>query len=258
MEEKKRQHIMKRIIVLLLTCSIGITSNGQDMFDQSVQALKEYNNIAYDYISSFLYNPYNHENTEKVYEELYSMEKGYTDLLKNKAEVLYRYNNYKAHQYYENIETMLAMIKSFNDYIGSIVGYIRPGVDAPEYEIIIKPILEEFGWKCSPLSISSNNIQLLEYSYGNFKMLIARNTLPAPNYEMRIHNDINFSCYAYFPQLKETNVFVTGTLRGGKYRLIAYKDNQNRHYYTIKRCVTKRLYNTGVLDERLIMWSYPK
>lgn len=228
------------IILQLFGC---IQLKAQDMFDQSLKNLEEVNNMTYDYVGSFLKNPENHENTLRVFRSLQTISKFYNEQYAIRFELLSKFDNYKTRQYVDQIEKVKLLVDAIDNFIGDIAGYVRAGVESPTFDYILKPLFEQFGWECKTLPIQCQDIIFFEYSKGNFKMLLAYNTRPMPDKQDLTgkYNDTEVSCYTYFKEFRETNVFSKYVVRGGKYRLIQYKDSKNTNYHSLTKATSKRL-----------------
>jgi len=76
-------------------------------------------------------------------------------------------------------------------------------------------------------------------------MLLAYNTRPIPDrFRQDItkeYHDNQVDCYTYFREFRETSVFTGLVVRGGKYRLVQYKDSQKSNYHQLTKTTSKRL-----------------
>ena len=237
---------MKKYLFVVILQLFGCTLlNAQDMFDQGLKSLEELNNLTYDYIGSFLEYPDNHENTLKVFQKLQTVSKFYNEQYEKRVELLSKFDNYKMRQYVDQIEKMKLLVDAIDKFVGYIVGYVRAGVESPIFDSLLKPLFEQFGWECKILPVQCQDIIFFEYSKGNFKMLLAYNTMPMPDkFKQDItkeYHDNEVSCYTYFKERRETSWFTKCVVRGGKYRLIQYKDSQNVNYHNLTKATSKRL-----------------
>lgn len=55
------------------------------------------------------------------------------------------------------------------------------------------------------------------------------------------YNDNQVDCYTYFRAYRETNTFVSLVVRGGKYRLVEYKDSKEMSYHNLTKASSKRI-----------------
>lgn len=76
-------------------------------------------------------------------------------------------------------------------------------------------------------------------------MLLAYNTRPAPGgFEADLsgkYNDNQVDYYTYFKAFRETNTFCSLVVRGGKYRLVEYKDDKETKYHNLTKASYKRI-----------------
>jgi len=238
---------MKKLVcfTVLLSLLYGMPLKGQDMFDQSLRDLEELNNITYDYVASFMEFPNNHDNTLKVFRGLQEVSKFYDDQYNKRFELLSRFDNYKTRQYVDQIEKMKLLVDAIDEYVGCVAGYVRAGVDSPTFDQMLKPLFQQFGWESKIIPIQCDDIMFCEYSKDGFKMLLAYNTRPIPDrFRQDItkeYHDNQVDCYTYFREFRETSVFTGLVVRGGKYRLVQYKDSQKSNYHQLTKATSKRL-----------------
>lgn len=238
---------MRRYLFAIILQFFGSTLlRAQDMFDQSLESLEELNNLTYDYIASFLEHPDNHENTLRVFHKLQTVGEFYKEQYDRRFELLSKYDNYKTRQYIAQIEKAKLLVDGIDEFVGNIAGYIRAGVESSTFDYLLKPLFEQLGWECKILPVQCQDIVFFEYSKGEFKMMLAYNTRPAPDNMQFInvtgkYNDNEVSCYTYFKEFHETTIFAGYVVRGGKYRLIQYKDNQKKDYHNLTKATSKRI-----------------
>lgn len=240
MKDMKRKFYF---VLLALLCVMPMSA--QDMFDQSLKDLEELNNITYDYIASFLDYPDKHENTLKVFRGLQEVSKFYDDQYNKRFELLSRFDNYKTRQYVDQIEKTKLLVDAIDEFIGCVAGYVRAGVESPTFDQMLKPLFDKFGWECKIVAVQCQDIVFFEYSKGGFKMLLAYNTRPMPErFRQDItgeYHDNQVDCYTYFKEFRETSIFTGLVVRGGKYRLVQYKDDNKTQYHTLTKATSKRI-----------------
>lgn len=220
---------------------MALELKAQDMFEQSLTELENMNNLTYDNISSFLGNPLDHANTLKVFEGLRATGDAYQKIVDNTVGLLSRYDNYNVRTFLDQANRHNILVKDFDKIIGVIAGYIRDGIEASDFEVLVKPLLEQFGWTCKVLPIQCPDIVFYEYSKGEFKILFAHNTRPSADYTNYIYNDNEVRYYAYFKEYRETSMWGGAIVRGGTYRVLQYKDNTSKNYHKITKATSKRL-----------------
>lgn len=234
---------MKKYLFIIILQFFGSTQlKAQDMFDKGLESLEELNNLTCDYIASFLEYPDNHENTLKVFHKLQTVSKFYDEQYKKKFNMLSEFDNYKVRQYFDKIEKVKLLVDAIDIFVGNIVGYIRPGVESSTFDNLLKPLFEQFGWECKILPVQCQDIIFFEYSKGKFKMLLAYNIRPVSDgIRQGKYNDNEVCCYTYFEEFRETNIFAGYVVRGGKYKLIQFKDSQNTDYHSLTKATSRRL-----------------
>lgn len=238
---------MKKLKVLFLLIAAALCSpiQAQDMFDESLRDLERLNNITYDYVASFLEYPSNHENTLKVFRGLQDLSKFYDEQYNKRFEILSRFDNYKTREYVNQIEKNKFLIDAIDEFVGCVAGYVRAGAKSQVFDQMLKPLFESFGWNCKIIPMECQDIVFFEYSKDEFKMLLAYNTRPAPGgFEADLsgkYNDNQVECYTYFKALRKTSTFCSLVVRGGKYRLVEYKDNKETTYHNLTKAISKRI-----------------
>ncbi len=231
---------MKKRIIAFLICFFGLNTSfalAQDV----LSTLEKLNNMTYDFISSFLSYPANHKNTLNVHEKLESLYKFYREEDNNMPYI----DNYKVRQYYDEVKKHKELIEAFVEITGNVAGYIESGIDDVTFEVLMKPIFNQFGWCSTKLSISCPDIEFYEYSKDGFKMLLTHNTRPAADYRANngfgIYYDNEVNCYTYWKEFRKTNTFCRMVVRGGLYRVVQYKDDTNTTYHRLTKATSKRI-----------------
>ena len=239
--------VMKKlkVLFLLFATALCLPIQAQDMFDESLRELERLNNITYDYVASFLEYPSNHENTLKVFRGLQDLSKFYDEQSDKRFELLSRFDNYKTREYVNQIEKNKFLIDAIDEFVGCVAGYVRAGAKSQVFDQMLKPLFESFGWNCKIIPMECQDIVFFEYSKDEFKMLLAYNTRPAPGgFEADLsgkYNDNQVECYTYFKALRKTSTFCSLVVRGGKYRLVEYKDNKETTYHNLTKASSKRI-----------------
>lgn len=239
--------IMKRIKepILFLLMILCMPLQAQDMFDESLRELEKLNNITYDYVASFLRYPSNHENTIKVFNGLQDLSKIYDDQYEKRFELLSRFDNYKTRKYVDLIEKNKHLIDAIDEIVGCAAGYVRSGIESAVFDQMLKPLFDSFGWTCKIIPVECQDIVFFEYSKDDYKMLLAYNTRPKENnFEANMrgkYNDNQVECYTYYKAYRETNRFMSLVVRGGKYRLVEYKDNKETKYHNLTKAYSTRI-----------------
>lgn len=234
-----------RYLLLLIAAFLSMNVQAQDMFDESLRDLERLNNLTYDYISSFLEYPSNHDNTLKVFRGLQDVKRLYDDQYNKRFEILSRFDNYKTREYVNQIEKNKYLVDALDELVGCVAGYVRAGVQSQVFDQILKPLFESFEWNCRIIPIQCQDIVFFEYTKDGFKMLLAYNTRPTSSgFEADLsgkYNDNQVDCYTYFKALRETNSFCSLVVRGGKYRMVEYKDDKKAIYHNLTKATSKRI-----------------
>ena len=148
-------------------------------------------------------------------------------------------------QIVDQIEKMKLLVDAIDEFVGCIAGYVRGGVESPTFDQILKPLFDKFGWESKIVAVQCEDIIFFEYSKGGFKMLLAYNTRPMPErFRQDItheYHDNQVDCYTYFKELRKTDIFTVLVVRGGKYRLVQYKDDNKTQYNTLTKATSKRM-----------------
>ena len=130
------------------------------------------------------------------------------------------------------------------DFLNPLAGYVGGSIDGPSFDIILKPIFDQFDWSCKKLSVNCSDIIFYEYTYKNFKMLLAYNTRSEASRsqkEQGIYNDNEVKCFAYNKAFRRVDWFAKLVVRGGKYRIVEFKDDTNNVYNNLLKATSKRL-----------------
>lgn len=233
---------MKKFICTFFFYFTFISIFGQSQSESS-KALGEVNDYVMEILGAFFLNPNNNYNNKIVYEKIKDVDKFYSEELENKYKSPY-YESYTVREYYDKIERMKNITGVMCDFLNPLAGYVGGSIDGPSFDIILKPIFDQFGWSCKKLSVNCSDIIFYEYSYKNFKMLLAYNTRSeASRYlqERGIYHDNEVKCFAYIKVYRKIDWFTKLVVRGGKYRIVEFKDDVNNNYKNLIKATSNRL-----------------
>lgn len=218
-----------KIIIMMMLCII--TNKG---YAQSAEC-REFTNTITDFVSSFYSNPSHHSNTviiqsklpglERDLEELYS-DFAYSDLYTERQDAYY-------------LKNALDLVKVTRFLTDVCAGYAGKGIEWKYVEDILNPIVSSFGWTIDRRFLTTDKIELYKYSYGSFKIVLAKNTLP--KYSWGDYNAVNYKCYHIDPYTKKQSWFIQRIVHGGNYQVVWFHDDSNRDDKITK--VTSRIGN---------------
>ena len=225
-----------QLIFLLLNLSLTNSVCAQDMFDESLETIEKFNNLFVDEVGSFLDDPYNHQNSLRVFEKVKEFNEIYKDLQSKKYEVLSKWDNYKTRKYYDSIDKMQAIAEAFEELLRPIAGYADRGIDGPEMEILLEPLFESMGWKKRMINVVCDDAYFCEYEYGDFKMMFVKNTRSKTDYSRGVNNTIIVDFTYENPYGPGGTYYVAG----GVYRMIQLKDSENTIYRKLLKAKSKK------------------
>lgn len=179
-----------RLFILLLCLMCTVPAFSQDDYDKSLSELEKVNNLLLDASASFLKFPSSHSNTMIVFNQLKKLNTIYKGIQSNKYEVLSKWDNYKVRQFYNTTDKMQAITDAFEELLRTIAGYNSAGIEGPVMEILLEPLFDEAGWEKRTLNITCTDAYFVEYSYGGFKMMFIKSTLPANDYRNQSYHNI--------------------------------------------------------------------
>lgn len=234
--------LMKKFICTFCLCFSFISMLGQSQSESS-KALDKVNDYVMEVLGAFFMNPDNSHNNKVVYEKIKDVDDFYSEELENKYKSPY-YESYTVREYYDKIERMKNITGVMRDFLNPLAGYVGGSIDGPSFDIILKPIFDQFDWSCKKLSVNCSDIIFYEYTYKNFKMLLAYNTRSEASRsqkEQGIYNDNEVKCFAYNKAFRRVDWFAKLVVRGGKYRIVEFKDDTNNVYNNLLKATSKRL-----------------
>jgi len=212
----------KRISIIIIICFGAF----QVLWAQS-RLVTDLTNAVGDLVGSFLNNPYNHSNTQKVYD--------YTVKLKGVLDDLYRQVPIEAQQDYNSIVKLKRLQRCLEHITAGILGRSPASVSASDMEDF-NSLFYSFGWKREIIKYT-DDIVLYEYSKDAFKMVLAKNTLPKKEYGD--YNPVAYQCYEWSPIQKKHSAFMGRVLFGGNYQFVLCGDNVVK-YKKITKVSSKR------------------
>ena len=109
--------IFRLLILFIINICLPTSLFSQDMFDESLATLEKFNNVFVDETGSFLDDPYNHNNTLRVFEKMKEFNEIYKELQSKKYEVLSRWDNSKTRKYYDSVDKMHAIAEAFEELL---------------------------------------------------------------------------------------------------------------------------------------------
>lgn len=217
----------KSIIYLFFALSICPTFSQNDVFDESLNTLNKIHNILIDCIASFMEFPENHSNTELVFERINEIKEFY----EQQQSIRYNFSNNilsnpKVKEYFSQIDKMKVYASTFIELLRPFMGYNSAGLTLDQMAIL-NPLFQQMNWSIELLDINCKNARFYEYSLKGCKMMFINNTLPSANYNTSEYNDIEVDF-----------TYTNGGggrwyVRGGKYRMIQFKDDKNIKYYRV-------------------------
>ena len=225
-----------RLFILLLCLMCTVPAFSQDDYDKSLSELEKVNNLLLDASASFLKFPSSHSNTMIVFNQLKKLNTIYKGIQSNKYEVLSKWDNYKVRQFYNTTDKMQAITDAFEELLRTIAGYNSAGIEGPVMEILLDPLFDEAGWEKRTLNITCTDAYFVEYSYGGFKMMFIKSTLPANDYRNQSYHNIEVT-FTYEGQYGGGGSYYVG---GNKYRMIQFKDDENISYHKIAKAKSVR------------------
>ncbi|MBR3530191.1 MAG: hypothetical protein IKN83_02370 [Bacteroidaceae bacterium] len=182
--------------------------------------VKELSDAVTELTGSFLDNPYNHNNTLKVFDLTKKFKKA-TDDLYNEA---LRSNHSQAEIDLKYIKNIQAVLKTLDFLVGSISGYLRGGLNVEYTENILHPLLDSFGWTWEITHVAKPDLVFYEYKKGSFKMVLVKNTRPQKDYDD--YNVCTYECYTWEPVTKTNLMFTMGNVCGGNYIFVENGDSE--------------------------------
>lgn len=227
-----------KYIIIIILLGVFVKADAQNNMMESLNKLNDY---TMEILGAFFMNPDNSLNNKLVYEKICQLEKFYSDELDNQYSCPDK--NLFA-DYFNSIETMKNITNVMSDFLNPLAGYVGGSIDASSFDSILKPILEQFNWSCKTMSVNCSDIIFYEYTYKNFKMLLAYNTRPkASRYqeEQGIYNDNEVKCYAYIKEYRKIDWFIKLVVRGGTYRIVEFKDDTNTSYKNLVKATSSRM-----------------
>ena len=225
-----------RLFVLFLCLMCTVPSFSQDDYDKSLNDLEKVNDLLVDASASFLRYPNSHSNTLVVFNQLKKLNTIYKEIQSNKYEVFSKWDNYKVRQFYNTVDKMQAIANAFEELLRVIAGYNSVGIEGPLMEILLEPLFDEAGWEKRTLNITCEDAYFVEYSYGDFKMMFVKSTLPANDYRNQSYHNLEVT-FTYEGLHGGGGSYYVG---GNKYRMIQFKDDENISYCKVVKAKSVR------------------
>lgn len=219
----------------IITCSLFVCAQDRQEYEHAWHDLERLNNSLINDIASFTRSPENHQNTITIFEHLKLVNAAYKALQSIKYNLRQGWEDYMLKAYYEQVDKMQAIADVYEELLRWIAGYNSDGIDGPEMELLLDPLLIDSGWNKKKLNIECNDAYFVEYEYGDFKMMFIKSTLPPNDYRhMKYYNiEVTFT----FENYAGGGSWYIG---GNKYRMIQFKDDENPHYYRVTKAESVR------------------
>lgn len=217
----------KPSIIIVVFC-LFIMGVSLDVKAQSA-IVTEFTDGVNDIVSSFMDNPYHHDNTVKIYDICERYLKLADEML---TQAPYPSTD---HDYLSNVKGIL---RCLNFITGNIANSMGGGLDGGLFEYYFRPVLSAFGWTWKVVKYT-DDIILYEYVKNNFKMMLTRNTRPAK--DGGDYNAVTYECYTWQKVYKENYMFCGRVSFGGDYEVVQYVDDTiNKDYHNVTRLTSKR------------------
>ena len=230
--------VMKRIFFILCFVYpfVAFAQSGYS-YKQACQDLEKLDNAMIDMIASFTRFPENHKNTIVVFNQLKKQNEAYKAIqnLRYDYNILKGWEDYQITAFYSRVDKMQAIADVYEELLRTIAGYNSAGIEGPEMEILLEPLLLDSGWYKKKLDVSCEHAYFVEYGFGNFKMMFIKSILPANDYRNMKYNNIEVT-FIYEGYARGGSWYVGGN----KYRMIQFKDDENTQYYRVVKAKSEK------------------
>ena len=231
----------KKFCVLLIALFVSSYVHALSR-NYTYNTIEELNNTVFDIIGGFVANPWNSENNMAAYRELGKAKDIYSDILNEQFSSSY-YGLDMNRELITEIKKMKVITQVVHDFINPLAGYAGGGVDATAFEAILRPLLVKAGWSCKIVPVHCQDIVFYEFSYKEFKILLAHNTRPKASQQQEFqgkYHDNEVSCSAYSKN-RSRRIYVDTVVRGGNYKTVFFKDDTQKSYERLFNATSKRL-----------------
>ncbi|WP_239448812.1 hypothetical protein [Mediterranea sp. An20] len=190
-----------------------------------------------DMIASFTRFPWNHQNTIVVFNQLKKQNKAYQAIqtMRYDSKMLRGWGDYQITAFFNRVDKMQAVVDVYEELLRTIAGYNSAGIEGPEMEILLEPLLLDSGWYKKKLDVACEHAYFVEYGFGDFKMMFIKSILPANDYRNMKYNNIEVT-FTYEGYAGGGSWYVGGN----KYRMIQFKDDENTQYYRVVKAKSEK------------------
>lgn len=220
------------VCVLWVIYPFVVFAQSSYSYRQACQDLDRLDNAMVDVIASFTRFPWNHQNTIVVFNQLKKQNKAYQAIqaMRYDYKMLKGWEDYQITAFFSRVDKMQAVADVYEELLRTIAGYNSAGIEGPEMEILLEPLLLDSGWYKKKLEVSCEHAYFVEYGFGDFKMMFIKSILPANDYQNMNYHNIEVS-FMYEGYVRAGSWYVGGN----KYRMIQFKDDENTQYYRVVR-----------------------
>ncbi|OUP10298.1 hypothetical protein B5F34_05125 [Mediterranea sp. An20] len=206
-------------------------------YRQACQDLDRLDNAMVDMIASFTRFPWNHQNTIVVFNQLKKQNKAYQAIqtMRYDSKMLRGWGDYQITAFFNRVDKMQAVVDVYEELLRTIAGYNSAGIEGPEMEILLEPLLLDSGWYKKKLDVACEHAYFVEYGFGDFKMMFIKSILPANDYRNMKYNNIEVT-FTYEGYAGGGSWYVGGN----KYRMIQFKDDENTQYYRVVKAKSEK------------------
>lgn len=206
-------------------------------YRQACQDLDRLDNAMVDMIASFTRFPWNHQNTIVVFNQLKKQNKAYQAIqtMRYDSKMLRGWGDYQITVFFNRVDKMQAVVDVYEELLRTIAGYNSAGIEGPEMEILLEPLLLDSGWYKKKLDVACEHAYFVEYGFGDFKMMFIKSILPANDYRNMKYNNIEVT-FTYEGYAGGGSWYVGGN----KYRMIQFKDDENTQYYRVVKAKSEK------------------
>ena len=206
-------------------------------YRQACQDLDRLDNAMVDMIASFTRFPWNHQNTIVVFNQLKKQNKAYQAIqtMRYDSKMLRGWGDYQITAFFNRVDKMQAVVDVYEELLRTIAGYNSAGIEGPEMEILLEPLLLDSGWYKKKLEVACEHAYFVEYGFGDFKMMFIKSILPANDYRNMKYNNIEVT-FTYEGYAGGGSWYVGGN----KYRMIQFKDDENTQYYRVVKAKSEK------------------
>lgn len=218
----------------------GYSSNNLQIKNQFTNEVNMVANAVGDCVMSFFDNPYHHSNTKKIYDLMEEFEK----VLKDYNDKYWSLNISDDNTYYI-IQNSLKYVKIVSALTGGIGHDYLCRFDSNDFETMVMPVLSLCKWEWKVVA-SSDYAIAYEFQHDKFRMVLVKNILPATPPEQAIlgeYNDnlVRYKLFYYDPVFKRETWYLGGNVKGGKYTLGQYVDDETTEEYHKTTKITSEL-----------------